>query len=518
MKVFNHISSYQYSALKKQNNMTRIFYLSLCSIIVLSLLSGCRKLDETPYSSIFIEQFYKTPADAEAAINGAYSEMADLYIGPSAILVPDFSDDQTYPRPVVGRNTLTLFIYDPEYSVQSSFDRISESPLNIWQKCYSGIEKANWVLEKIPGIDMPEARKKEILGEAYFLRAFFHWMLAKNFGEIPVKINASKSLEEAYVGKSVKAEVYKQIYADLDNAVLNLPSYTPAGTVKGRPSKEAAEALYAKAALYNEDWLTALEKAKLVIGKEKYTLMTNVYDLYDVSKEDVARQENIWAFEGESVVPGNSSNALSLYGPASSAAPAYGKSTFGSIFAYQSFYDSFSVNDQRRTQLLATSYINKSGAVVPQDKITPITPKAVLVKKYMDANSVGSKTSGNVPIIRLADVYLIAAEAENRLNGPINAYQYLNKVHKRATGVDVVAGLTQPQFTDAVLQERAWEFFSEGDRWYDLTRTGKFLTVIPAAVNDVFPVRTVLPKHKYFPIPQLEINANPKVDQNPDWR
>lgn len=498
--------------------MTRILYISICSIMMLSLFSACRKLEETPYSSIFMEQFYKTPADAEAAINGVYNELADLYIGPSAILVPDFSGDQTYPRPVVGRNTLTLFIYDPEYSVQSSFDRTAESPLNIWQKCYSGIEKANWVLEKVPEIVMPESRKTEILGEAYFLRAFFHWMLAKNFGEIPVKIKPSRSLEDAYVGKSVKAEVYKQIYADLDEAAGNLPTYTPAGTVKGRPSKEAAETLHAKAALYNEDWSTALQKAKLVLDKAKYTLMTNVYDLYDVTKEDVARQENIWAFEGESVVPGNSSNALSLYGPASSAGPEYGKGTFGSIFAYQAFYNSFGPNDMRRQQLLATSYINKSGAIIPQNKITPITPQAVLVKKYMDANSVGSRTGSNVPILRLADVYLIAAEAENRLNGPLDAYKYLNAVHKRATGVDVAGGLTQQAFTEAVLQERAWEFFSEGDRWYDLTRTGKFLTVIPAAVNDVYPARVVQPKHKYFPIPQLEINANPKLEQNPDWR
>ncbi len=503
---------------KKQGNMNRILYISLCSIMILGLLSGCRKLDETPYSSIFMDQFYKTPADAEAAINGVYRELAGLYAGPSALLVPDFSDDQTYPRPVVGRNTFTLFIYDPEYSVQSSFDRVAESPLNIWQKCYAGIEKANWVLEKIPGIEMIQSRKKEILGEAYFLRAFYHWMLAKNFGEIPVKINASKSLEDAYVGKSTKLEIYKQIYADLDKAEENLNSYSPAGTVKGRPSKEAAMALYAKAALYNEDWPIALQKAKLVLDAQKYTLMTNVYDLYDVIKEDVARQENIWAFEAETTTPGNSSSIMSLYGPPNGSGPAYGKATYGSAFAYLAFYNSFMANDQRKEQLMATSYVNTNGIVVPQDKITPITPNAVLVKKYMDINSIGSGTSGNIPILRLADVYLIAAEAENRLNGPTNAYQYLNKVHKRATGIDVAAGLSQPDFTDAVLQERAWEFFAEGDRWYDLTRTGKFLTVIPTAVNDVFPVRTVKAKHKYFPIPQLEVNANPKLDQNPDWR
>lgn len=498
--------------------MNKIFYISLYCVMTIALLSGCRKLDEVPYSSIFMDQFYKTAADAEAAINGVYNDMAGLYAGPSALLVPDFSADQVYPRPVVGRNTLTLFIFDPEYSVQSSFDRVAESPLNIWQRSYAGIEKANWVLDKVPAIVMTESRRNEILGEAFFLRAFFHWMLAKNFGEIPVKITPSRSVEDAIVGKSSQAEIYRQIYADLDSAIINLNTYTPAGTVKGRPSKEAATALYAKAALYNEDWSTALQKARTVLESGKYSLLADVFDIFDVNKEDAARQENIWAFEAERENPGNSSSLLSLYGPPSSAGPAYGKSTFGSIFAYPAFYHSFDPGDKRKEKLMSTSYRNKSGVLVAQNKITPITPDAVLVNKYMDANTIGTSTNVNIPILRLADVYLIAAEAENRLNGPLEAYKYLNAVHKRATGVDVPGGLSQQMFTDAVLQERSWELFAEGDRWYDLSRTGKFLTIIPAAVNDVYTVRNVQAKHKYFPIPQLEINANPKLEQNPDWK
>jgi hypothetical protein len=78
--------------------------------------------------------------------------------------------------------------------------------------------------------------------------------------------------------------------------------------------------------------------------------------------------------------------------------------------------------------------------------------------------------------------------------------------------------LSKTAFIDAVIQERSWELFAEADRWYDLTRTGKFLTVIPLAVSDLFPVRTPEAKHKFFPIPQDEINANPKIVQNPAWK
>ena len=276
--------------------------------------------------------------------------------------------------------------------------------------------------------------------------------------------------------------------------------------------------MYAKAALYNGNWPLAFEKAQAVRSSNKYTLMAEVTDLYNVAREDVARQENMWAFECESATPGLSNQMLSLYGPKNSDGPAYGASTFGSAFAYQAFFDSFDPGDARR-KLLDTFYVNKSGQIVHQKDITPITPKGVLVKKYMDPNSVGISGTINVPIFRFADAFLIAAEAEARQNGATKvAYDLMHEIRFRAHVDDLPQGLSKDQFVEAVLQERSWEFFAEGDRWYDLTRTGKFLTVIPAAVNDVYPVRAPQAKHKYFPIPQDEINANVSIQQNDPWK
>ena len=118
----------------------------------------------------------------------------------------------------------------------------------------------------------------------------------------------------------------------------------------------------------------------------------------------------------------------------------------------------------------------------------------------------------------MADVYLIAAEAEARANGATTkAYNYINMVRRRAKLGDLTPGLSPTQFVDAVIQERSWELFAEADRWYDLTRTGKFLTVIPLATNPVFPTRTLEAKHRFFPIPLDEVLANPNLEQNPDW-
>lgn len=481
------------------------------------LLFSCKKLDETIYSSIYTEAFYKTASDAEKGLIAVYDPLADMCIGPAMTIVSDFSADQTYPRAVVGRNTLTLFSYDQNYTAQKSAGRVNESPQQIWISCYDGIEKANWIIEKVPDANMDATRKKQIIGEAFFLRAFYHWMAAKNFGDVPVKIKPSITEAEAIVGKSPKAEVYKQIYSDLDQALsAGLPSY-PA-VEKGRPSKEAVNALYAKVALYNEDWAKALQKAREVINSGKHSLMPDVRDVYRYDKEDAARIENIWAFEAESYNPGRQHQLMGLCGPAGSSAPEYGKTTFGSMFAFQSFFDSFNPNDKRRT-LLDTNYIDKSGKINPQSSITPITPKGVLIKKYQDANSIGSTTSVNITILRFADMYLIAAEAEARQTGiTTTAYSFINSVRTRAGLAGLQTGLSKDDFINAVLQERSWEFFAEGDRWYDLTRTGKFLTEVPKAVNNVYPNRPVQAKHKYFPIPQDEINANLKIEQNPDWK
>ncbi|MBO9636812.1 MAG: RagB/SusD family nutrient uptake outer membrane protein, partial [Siphonobacter aquaeclarae] len=119
------------------------------------MLSSC-ELKETIYSSIYTEAFYKTAADAEKALIATYGPLAELYSGPAMTLVPDFSDDQSYPRGVVGRNTLTLFTYDPFYTTQRSNGRLNESPQQIWASSYSGIEKANWVIAKVPGATMDD--------------------------------------------------------------------------------------------------------------------------------------------------------------------------------------------------------------------------------------------------------------------------------------------------------------------------------------------------------------------------
>jgi len=489
----------------------------LTFLLVVTGTISCRKLDEQVFSSVAINNFYKSAQDAEAAITAAYGPIADMNAQSCVTLASDFSNDQTWPKPVVGRNVYAIFTYDVDYSAQKSFGRVLEGPQGIWQHCYKGIENANWVIAKVPAIIMDQTRKNSIIGEALFLRAYYHFTLAKNFKDVIIRTTPSYEEADVYVAKSPMSDVYKQVMKDLDASILLLTSYA-SNTIRGRATKEVAIGQYAKTALYAEDWANARDKALQVINSGKYSLMTNVLDVYDVEKENAARSENMFAFEGDNNNPGNTSIMMGLCGPPNSAGRDYGNSTFGSIFGYMSFYNSFNPIDKRRL-LMDTFYINVAGNRVKQSNIVPNSPNAVLIKKYMDKNSIGGRNRMNTPILRLPDMYLIVAEAEARLNGATSlAYQYINTIRTRAGIPDLTAGLSKDDFIKAVLQERSWEFFAEGDRWYDLTRTNTFLDVIPKAVDAVvFPVRTPLAKHRYFPIPQDEILANPKLVQNPAW-
>ncbi|MFT3822810.1 MAG: RagB/SusD family nutrient uptake outer membrane protein [Chitinophagaceae bacterium] len=482
--------------------------------------TGCKKmLEETAYTGTYTKDFYSNASEAEAAITAVYGNLYVMYSSGAPFFASDWSADQTFPRNVVGRNTLTQFSYDPSYSVQNSFGRSNESPMEIWKRAYQAIESANWVIDKVPGTPMTDtARRNNIVGEAYFLRAFFHWTLAKNFGSIVVKTTATNSIDNAFVGRSAIADVYKQIIDDLTKAEQLLPDYS-ASFVKGRMSRQSAQVLHAKAALYNERWAEALASAQAAISSNKYSLVPSFTDLFTAAKKDLARQEVMFDVElNNTTNPIRQSQIHYFYAPLGSSD--YNKGGAGGIYAFSAFYNSFSSVDKRK-DLLATSYTNTAGVFVPQASIDTrlATKDLVLMGKYKDPNSVGAYASNNIYLLRLADAYLIAAEAEARQNGATaTAYSYIKTVRDRAGLPALTAGLSQQAFIDSVLRERSWEFYGEGDRWYDLTRTNKFLTVIPAAVNADYPARTPLAKNRYFPIPQQEINANPKLTQNDDWK
>lgn len=479
------------------NKLFRLPFLLLAGILV--TMSAC-ELTETPYSFVSPQQFYTSTSDAEAALAAAYSPLTDLYSRVGTQL-PDYSADQCFPRAVVGRDQLTVFSYD------ATMDLIGQ----YWQHCFNGINRANQVIENVPKITMDETRKRQLLAEAFFLRGLYYFHLVKTFGEVPIKSTSTRDVSTTEVAKSKVEEVYAFLIKDLEQATKDLPA-TPKD--RGRAAIGAAQGLLAKAYLYAGNWAKASENAQAVIQSNRYSLLPNVLDLYNPLREDAARVEQIFAAEFSALSGLNGSDLIGFYAPAGSS-PLFSRTSFGSAFGYVSFYRSFNPIDKRR-QVLDTAYVNSAGKLIGQADVT--LRDRIFVKKFLDPNSNGALGENNFPILRLADVYLIAAEAEARQTGPTPvAYTAINTVRKRAGIPDLTPGLSKDAFIDAVLQERSWELCYEADRWYDLTRTGKF-KMVASVLNSYYPTRPVQDKHRYFPIPNVEVQTNSKIEQNPAWK
>ncbi len=175
----------------------------------------------------------------------------------------------------------------------------------------------------------------------------------------------------------------------------------------------------------------------------------------------------------------------------------------------------YEANDKRRAVTFLTSYVNPStGATVNLSIDDPNPAIAISFWKLADMTSkVGGGGGKSFPYLRFSDVLLIYAEAINEVNGPtMDAYNAINRVRSRA-GLVPLSGLTKAGFKDAVLKERRIEFSLEGNRWFDLVRTGRLVESVKAETS--FGRNPLIqPFHILFPIPQREMGANPSLVQN----
>ncbi len=480
-------------------NLKPLFFLML-----IGFLNSCSDLEEEPFSFLSPAQFYSTSDDAEAALTAAYGSLANSGIyGRSLWMLSDYSADQMFPKPVVGRELLTIFAYD------ATFDQIGA----FWNESYQGINNANQVIAYVPDIIMNTTRKDQIIAEAKFLRALYYFNLVRNFGDVPLKLTPTQDLSEANSPKSSEQEIYDQIVTDLTEAEVVLTNGI--ASVKGRVTKGAASGLLAKVYLYKEDWNNASLKAEEVITSGVYELTESVVDLWNVDLEDENYNENIFAVEFSRNANLETQDYTSFFGPTGSA-PIFSAAAWGSSFAYDSFYESYNDDDDRKG-LMQTSFTNASGQVFNQEN-DPNLLDRVIINKFADPKAIGGRNENNFPILRYADVLLIYAEASAQASGgpTIASYNAINEVRNRASLENLTPGLGLQAFVDAVLQERSWELAFEADRWYDLTRTNTFLEV-SNVTNSWFPNRPVQSRHEKFPIPENEVISNPNLEQNPPW-
>ncbi|MBN8859173.1 MAG: RagB/SusD family nutrient uptake outer membrane protein [Sphingobacteriales bacterium] len=486
--------------------MKKLFYLFAVTLILVS----CTKLEETPDSILTTGQFYKTQADAIAAVNSIYQ--AALNPGGLKMYNRLFLQVIEYPTDdvIAGQRVTEIAARELSAMTQSTSNLRIEQ---LWQQHYTAIDRANIAIDNIPSIDMDPTLRTRLVNEAKFLRGLLYFNLVRLWGEVPLILHQTTSLgkDAIQVKRDLTENVYAQVIADLTDAEKLPATYGAADA--GRATGGAAKAILAKLYLTREEWGKASSKSLEVIqGPYGYALFDKYADVFNVATKN--GREHIFSAQCQGEGGNDQGNRM---GTSCTPVGIPGIAAAGTDEPTEDAYNIFDANDTRRDVTFFTSLVS------PKDgKTYTFAPH---FRKYWDQSTITNptKSNQNVPVIRFAEVLLIYAEALNEENhGPTpEAYNAINQVIRRAYGKPVnipdptvdLAALDYSSFKEAVYLQRRKELMLEFQRWFDLVRTGRMITETHKVGKSNASERNYL-----LPVPQHDIDLNPALlPNNKGW-
>jgi hypothetical protein len=434
----------------KINTITAVIFISL------SLISCKKYLDVEPFDTVSDENTIFDKASAETAVRGAYRSLASNNYGSGFqnTVLQSGGDIRSLNNAQTDLNVVN-------YDLRSDIGFLS----TLWSNLYNTINRANHVIEKVPGIEdvkLNNGLKDQLTGEAYFIRALSYFDLGRLFGNVQILLSPTKTVTEGIgVPQSTQAQVYGQVIADLTRAAELLPD----DVVRNRARKSIAIALRSRVYLYQQKYGEAEADATAVLSNGNYKLVTP-YALAAGSPESVFEL----SYNVDAVNPGyalwNTSNrALE---------PKAG---------IHNLLNDPNVGGGRKILSVANSSGQSFGGIFP------------------------TNTSAAY-VIRTAELYLNRAEARALKAVPDldGALADLNAVRTRA-GITHSSASTKSDILLSVENERRVEFALEPFRWFDLVRTGRAAEVLNATN----------PQKWIFPIPASELLADPTLVQNPGY-
>jgi len=458
------------------------------------MFNQCDKdfLETLPVSSISVESYFKTAADAENALVGCYNGIAGQIWNLSVVL--QVTSDNNY----AGGDNPENFRFD---------NMIREAPgeycTNAWNAHYETINRCNNILKFVPEIDDSKLdvgnRRAIIQGEATFLRAFAYFNLVRIWGDVPLTTTPTMSLDPAEINLSRSSvdAVYTQIIADLENSInLLLPANDPSQQA-GRATKGAARALLAQvyATIASPDWNQVLTYCNAVIDHDGYQLLADYDHLFD--GDHYNNSESIFEFQYQQ--PNAAQFAYQLWASPSRSGDSWRKFNTPSEDLIQAFDDEGDVIRKN-----SSIYYEDVGQYWVDPDYGTIVP---FMNKWRHPS--GWSSEDNWYVIRLAETYLLRAEAENELGNMPGALADLQVIRDRVN-LPAKSLSTKEEVSEAILLERRLELAFEFYRWFDLLRAGIAIQTMQALGYTHADEYDVL-----FPIPQDERNRNPNLTQNP---
>jgi hypothetical protein len=511
----------------KRENIILSFLLVLISL-------GCSDfLEEEPRDIIAPENFFASESDARSAVTGIYAILKNNSIYGQVGLDVFYDNGADIIEP--NRN---ISFVEPigDYLLDEALADVSVQKMSVsdtWKDFYKIILNANIILDRVEGNPaIPAAAQTDIIADVLFLRSLVYWHITNLWGDAPYYREPLTIDEVRVLGRTDRDVIIGDILQDLQIAQDNLPRRDElVGAEFGRASKWAAALVMAKIYMYEKDWQAGLDKCLEIIEQSSHALLPTYAEVFDPSNE--YNDEIIWSLdfakdirgqfeEGVPRISGNGNWRPSMFNPRLRDEPADAdqRSALGDALAARGeqfngtglqiaskgFAESFPMNDLRRPLNVMDNYLGF-------DLVFTYMPK------FMNLNVETSPRfnhSDNRMVFRLADVYLMAAECENELNGPANAYQYIHAVRERAFATQAeweLSGLSQQEFREAIYDERKWELAGEAWRRYDLIRWGILFDVV--SDDDDYrtytPATNIKPYHVLLPIPLKELQTNPAL-------
>ena len=513
------------------------------SALVGILVASCNALEENPLNQVSVDNFYNTEEDAIASLNAVYAQLK--------------SNNGYYRQQFISN----IFAASDQGSSSWKHGDFRKGTIvstdqnlpNTWIEIYVAIKDANNTIHRVPEIEgMDEDLQKRIIGEARFLRALNYFNLVRCFGEVPLRTIPVQS-GEAGLPISPLNEIYTVIIDDLKYATENCWSFNETRghhtNNTGRVTKTAAHAMLAKVYLQiasskrtalegnlgNQNYLKisespldyytmAKEQCDLTIAGSNYHLVGNLNDWIKIfDPKNGNNSEMIFEIQGSSIV-GQGTSISNLFSPRDAGLSGGG---WGGTNKFQPPFinknmDKTDIRFQnsivREYQDVTKTYnlnVNSTGYVraITETGAANGNLNIVFTIKYIDPDATTEYTSQqNWHVIRLADVYLIRAEAMAEIaQDPSQGNADINSLRTRVGMADFDGtGLSMTDFRSALLAERSAELSMEGHRFFDLTRLGVYDEYCRSSYGNTVGNRD--PEDYTWPIPLIETTANENIN------
>lgn len=510
---------------------SRAFILSaIIAIMGVILVESCNKLDLVPLDKVSADAYYKTPSDFDGAIFASYSSIQDLW-GTSTETLGERGEFWTITLAATDDIAVNTKAGD-QGDLQKAKDmdnllfRSEAVPFAAaYTQIYEGILRANLVIENADNgtNSLTDAQKTQVVAEAKFLRAFFHFLAVQMWGTPPLVLQSPTSVDQTYAN-ATQVELFAAILKDLQDAYTGLPASWDAGNL-GRATKWTARAFEGKVNVWKKDWDAAITAFEDVKNNGPYSLFNgnaikqdNYEDAFDFKKENGAESifevqyggpfsdDNLWVFDDTHSENFKASQGTGRvwYWDASGDAGAPGGG-LGWYVPTSNLFSEFETGDPRLAASVYKSgdtYYSKGNLTAPFNASWSSTGYGI--RKYFGSRNAdgaqyapnGQAGFNNERYFRYADMLLLYAEALIEKGRTGDGMNIINNQIRARVGL---AATTIADPRAALRHERRVELAFETGRWFDITRWGIGSQVFGTAWKTNYDV---------FPFPQSEITRN----------